>query len=252
MAFGISPYNAHSNAGMSPYSGAMSGLGFSPMGQTGQMGEMGQSSGLMTGMLQQNQMMTMMMQEMMTMLMMLMSNGAGGASSSAGGTSPVGSSDGGGTSGDGGVSGGGGTDATSSGAGAGAVDASQFAGGTAAGKTLAAAAQNEANAEHSTGFCYRGVSKALHSIGVDTHGESAYMAADQLAQNPKVKEVKIERDQLPSLPPGAIVVWAAGPGHKYGHISVALGGGKEASDHVQSQTKDLTGKGDSYRVFMPV
>lgn len=238
MAFGISPLNV--NTGMNPYAGGMSNIGFSPVGQVGQ------NSQLMTGMLQQNQMMMSMMQEMMMMLMLLMSNGGGLNSAAGGGTSAIGGGDGGGTSGGGGgVSGSGGASPN-------AVDASQFSGGTAAGKTLAAAAQNEANAENTTGYCFRGVSRALHSIGVDTHGEAAYMAADQLAQNPKVKEIKVDRDKLTSLPPGAIVVWAQGPGHQYGHISVALGNGKEASDHIQSQVKDLTGQGGSYRVFMPV
>jgi hypothetical protein len=194
--------------------------------------------------LQQNEAM---MMQMMMMMMSLMGSASQGSSPA------LGANYGGGSSAS---SGGAWTAPASSGAGsspgAGAVDASQFSGGTSAGRSLAAAAQNEANAEHSTGFCFRGVGRALAKIGVHTSGASAYMAADELAKNPKMKEIKVDRADLPKLPAGAVVVWAQGPGHADGHISVALGNGKEASDHIQSQTKDLTGKGDSFRVFMPV
>lgn len=77
------------------------------------------------------------------------------------------------------------------------------------------------------------------------------MAADQLAKNPKFREVQIPRDQLGKLPAGAIVVWAgdvASTGHAHGHISIATGDGKELSDRKRVQ---LTNYGKSFRVFLP-
>ncbi|MDQ7825293.1 MAG: hypothetical protein RDV48_21005 [Candidatus Eremiobacteraeota bacterium] len=98
--------------------------------------------------------------------------------------------------------------------------------------------------------CYAYVADALESAGIKVWGESAYMAADQLARNPKVREIKgIKADQLSSLPKGAIVVWNHGDGHPDGHISIALGNGKEVSDIVRTQ---LTDYGTSFRVFAPV
>lgn len=99
--------------------------------------------------------------------------------------------------------------------------------------------------------CYEWVAKALDRVGVHLQGRSAYMAADQLARNPKFREVKMSKDQLPSLSPGAIVVWAGSPrtaGHGHGHISIATGDGRELSDRYRKQ---LTNYGPSFRVFLP-
>lgn len=145
-------------------------------------------------------------------------------------------------------SGGGG--ASSSGAGAGAVDPSQFSGGTDTSRKLAAAAKAEAtNGDSNGGLCFRDAARALRTVGINTSGASAYMAADQLANNPKVKEIKVAQADLPKLPPGAIVVWDKGPGHPHGHISIAMGDGMEASDLMRKQ---ITNYGTSFRVFMPV
>jgi len=147
-------------------------------------------------------------------------------------------------------SGGAGGGSSSSGAGAGAVDPSQFSGGTDAGRKLAAAAKAEAtNGDSKGGLCFRDVSRALRTMGINTSGASAYMAADQLANNPKVKEIKVAQGDLAKLPPGAIVVWDKGPGHPHGHISISTGDGMEASDIMRKQ---ITNYGTSFRVFMPV
>ena len=45
-----------------------------------------------------------------------------------------------------------------------------------------------------------------------------------------------------------MVVWAAKPRHKYGHISVALGDGREASDVIRNQ---ISNYGSAFRVFQP-
>ncbi len=99
--------------------------------------------------------------------------------------------------------------------------------------------------------CYQWVANALDRVGVHLKGGSAYMAADQLARSPKFREVQMSRQQLTCLPPGAVVVWAGSPattGHGHGHISVAMGDGRELSDRPRKQ---LTNYGKSFRVFLP-
>lgn len=123
--------------------------------------------------------------------------------------------------------------------------------GTAAGKEMAQAAEAEATRRGTVGRCYAGVADALEKKGVNLTGASAYMAADQLANNPKFKEVKMSADQLPSLPAGAVVVWGKTDASPHGHISVALGDGREASDHVAKQMTSLRGA-TNCRVFLPV
>lgn len=99
------------------------------------------------------------------------------------------------------------------------------------------------------GHCYRAVGEVLRKFGIQTSGMSAYMAADQLAQSDKLKEVSgVSQDDLKKLPPGAVVVWNRGGGHEHGHISIALGDGREASDVMRQQ---ITNYGTSYRVFLP-
>lgn len=100
-------------------------------------------------------------------------------------------------------------------------------------------------------LCYQWVANALDRVGVHLQGGSAYMAADQLARNSKFKEVKVPKEQLSSLPAGAIVVWAGNPGgtgHGHGHISIATGDGNELSDRKRKQ---ITNYGQSFRVFLP-
>lgn len=123
--------------------------------------------------------------------------------------------------------------------------------GTASGKEMAKSAEAEATKRGTVGRCYAGVADALAKKGVNLTGASAYMAADQLANNPKFKEVKMSADQLPSLPAGAVVVWGKTGASPHGHISVALGDGREASDHVAPQMTSLR-SAKNCRVFMPV
>ena len=133
-------------------------------------------------------------------------------------------------------------------------------------------------------LCYRGVKAALLSNGVvlkgkDNGGAYAWQAADKLAQHPRFQEMRIERNlphgadmadlyragKLPAptfrdgrgklrpltqLPAGAIVVWDQNlkGGLKAGHISVALGDGREASDRFRPQFENLPA---GCRVFLP-
>jgi hypothetical protein len=123
--------------------------------------------------------------------------------------------------------------------------------GTPAGTRLATAARDVASSMNTTGWCYRGVKSAVaRATGVQLTGGSAYQAADQLARSDRFREVSVSPDQLRSLPPGAVVVWGRTDRSPHGHISVALGNGQEASDHIQTQMTSLRGA-QNYRVFVP-
>jgi peptidoglycan hydrolase-like protein with peptidoglycan-binding domain len=132
--------------------------------------------------------------------------------------------------------------------------------GTALGNRVDEAAERSARQLNSVGRCALGVNNALESLGIPGRGH-AYQKASQLASNGKFREVNIGSGELANLPPGAVVVWGRSAAKPYGHVSVALGGGREASDHVQRQ---ITGgrygtdfgsgpdpQGRQFRVFLP-
>lgn len=128
-----------------------------------------------------------------------------------------------------------------------------------AAQKIAQAALTSGGAMGTVGWCFRGVCNTLKATGLwngqtPVSGASAYMAADQLAARNDFKEVtsEISREDLKKLPAGAIVVWGqhSGKNGQHGHISVALGDGREASDHIQNQITNLYDS--KYRVFLPV
>ncbi|MFN8612330.1 MAG: hypothetical protein U0931_32590 [Vulcanimicrobiota bacterium] len=215
--------------------GAPAGLsqplaGLSPFGQPGAVDPMSQA------MLRTEMMMNQTLMQLMQLMVQLMANrgqqsaGAASAGSASASSSESGSSSAGGSSG-------------------GSSASAGMPGATATGSKLAEIARTEAsNGDSSGGLCYRDVGRDLAKVGINVSGASAYMAADQLARNPKVKEVKVSQADLPKLPAGAIVVWDKGAGHEHGHISIATGDGKEASDLMRNQ---ITNYGTSFRVFMP-
>lgn len=212
----------------------MPGAGVSPLGA---LGGPGAADPMTQMMLQTQTMMNQTLMQLMSLMMQLMANRGG--SGTGGGTSAVSSPSGGGSSSGGASSAGG----ASAGATAG------MPGATATGSKLAEIARAEAtNGDSKGGLCYRDVSRSLAKIGITATGASAYMAADQLAKNPKVKEMKVAQSELTKLPAGAIVVWNKGNGHEHGHISISTGDGKEASDLMRNQ---ITNYGTSFRVFMP-
>lgn len=101
---------------------------------------------------------------------------------------------------------------------------------------------------NTVGYCYSAVADAIESItGPFLWGSSAYMAADQLQNSSWFSEASI--GDLRQLPAGAVVVWGRGTS-PHGHISIALGDGREASDHVTSQMLYHYG-GAPARVFYP-
>lgn len=130
------------------------------------------------------------------------------------------------------------------------VGPGNFGGPSAFGNRLASDAQQIASSGVAGrgGNCKRGVRMALNRQGVNLDGLSAYQGADQLARNPRFREVQVPTNQLRSLPPGAIVVWNRKPGRPHGHISIALGNGREASDVIRNQ---ITNYGSQHRVFLP-
>ena len=116
------------------------------------------------------------------------------------------------------------------------------------GKKFAAQAEKTANQINTSGLCLKGVNDTMQAMGLPVHREAAaWMAVDDFQKNPKFKEVKIAKDQLKSLPAGAVVIWDKGAGLPYGHISVALGGGREASSKVREQLLLNT----NFHVFLP-
>jgi len=102
----------------------------------------------------------------------------------------------------------------------------------------------------STGKCYNAVKQAL-SDHIRLTGVPAHGAAGQLARSSAYREVTgLSPAQLRNLPAGAVVVWGKTGASPYGHISVALGNGREASDYTGPQMTSLRGH-TNFRVFMP-
>lgn len=185
--------------------------------------------------------------QLMAMLLQLMAGPAGSAAlgGSSAASSPAGSASTGSSSGTAGSSGGGSFNTP----GGVAADASQFQGGTPKSRELAAAALREStDGDSQGGWCSRDVGEALRAVGLGVARGDAWTKAAVLANDPRFRELKVAPNEIDRLPPGAIIVWDKGPGLPYGHISIALGDGREASDLLKKQMHLKT----SYRVFMPI
>lgn len=116
------------------------------------------------------------------------------------------------------------------------------------GNRLADEAYYEASRRGTVGWCYNAVADAVERItGRFLWGSHAYQAADQFAGNSHFYEVWSY--DIYNLPAGAVVVWGKGTSRS-GHISVALGDGREASDHITQQMTYHYG-GAPARVFYP-
>ena len=128
-----------------------------------------------------------------------------------------------------------------------------YLGATNEGERLAQLARVTGGANGTRGKCLKGVNDTLQrAYGFRLSYPSAYMAKQSLDRmTDRFQDVTNQyqpASRLSSLPPGAIVVWNQKPGHPHGHISISLGNGQEASDHIQKQ---ITGYGSSYTVYMP-
>jgi hypothetical protein len=110
---------------------------------------------------------------------------------------------------------------------------------------LARAAETNALKVHTRKRCYTEVANTLDRFGVYLSGGSAYMAAPQLAASSRFREVSPNR-----LEPGAVLVFGRSYNHPHGHITVFLGNGMEASDHVQPLVN--FGAYGGVRVFIPL
>ena len=119
-----------------------------------------------------------------------------------------------------------------------------------AGQRLADDAEREARSRGTVGSCYNAVADVIdRQSGKFLTGRHAYMAADQLAARKDLFR-EVPAQDLSRLPAGAVVVWGQGNSES-GHISIALGDGREASDHVDRQMQRHYG-GASARVFLPI
>lgn len=121
------------------------------------------------------------------------------------------------------------------------------------GRKLAEAVVSSINTNGSTtGWCLRGVNRAMSKIyGYGFAFGSAYQALGALQNDSNFVEITSQYPtpaDLKKLPAGAIVVWGKNGAHPHGHISIALGDGREASDHIANQ---YTNCGNGYHIFMP-
>ena len=123
-----------------------------------------------------------------------------------------------------------------------------------------ALAQNALSVRGTTGWCLAGVNDSLQETGYFGKRLSfsgAYEAIEALQGKvagyediaSQFQEVSVSREELKTLPAGAIVVWDQSPGNEWGHISIALGDGRESSDHITTQ---MTDRDAEYHVFIPV
>jgi len=128
------------------------------------------------------------------------------------------------------------------------------------GKKIADAVYSYAYGRTGNHQCLGGVKKGYNkAFGTNPFTDigAGYQAAGVLAKNKNYREVTgIGINDLQYLPAGAVVSWSNSPGgsspaSKYGHCSVALGNGDEASDNVRKQYRHV-GENGKPRVFIPI
>ena len=122
------------------------------------------------------------------------------------------------------------------------------------GDLLGAMAKKMVHKYSSHGEAYKAVKEAIFStMGIRLAGSKPVDAIPQLMADPEFRyypEIKKGHDLIP-LPAGAVVVWGATENDPEGHISIALGDGTEASDHMKPQLTSRHGR-VNISVFMPV
>ena len=118
------------------------------------------------------------------------------------------------------------------------------------GQAIASDAAREARGRQTVGWCYNAVADTIdRQTEPFLRGSHAYQSADQLARRTDLFR-EAPATNLDKLPAGAVVVWGKGTSRS-GHISIALGDGREASDHIAPQMMRHYG-GAPARVFLPV
>jgi len=97
--------------------------------------------------------------------------------------------------------------------------------------------------------------KKMTGIAITGH---AYQVKQQMDRNKLYRQVQVTDEEMKNLPPGYVVVHdrnlsytGPGLGGKYGHVSMSLGNGMEASDHIQKQMVNHYAGGKRY-VYMPI
>lgn len=107
------------------------------------------------------------------------------------------------------------------------------------------------------GKCAQAFNDATISLGMASERGHAYQKIAQLDKNKNFEDITSQyktAEDLKNLPRGAVVVWDKSAEKEYGHVSVALGDGREISDHVQNQIIGADSKGrryGAYHVYMP-
>ena len=107
------------------------------------------------------------------------------------------------------------------------------------------------------GKCAQAFNDATISLGMASERGHAYQKIAQLDKNKNFEDITSQyktAEDLKNLPRGAVVVWDKSAEKEYGHVSVALGDGREISDHVQNQITGADSKGrryGAYHVYMP-
>ena len=101
-------------------------------------------------------------------------------------------------------------------------------------QALADAAEKVAQNMNCGGLCFRGVKRAFNQTGMgQMSGGSAYMAKDQLDENPNFVKVSTDIQNNDVAPDGSVVVFGKSALHPHGHIGV-LKGGKDCSSKVRN------------------
>ncbi len=138
-----------------------------------------------------------------------------------------------------------------------------------AGQSLAAHGASVAASTGTTGWCLKGVNNALErQYGDRLNYAGAYQSLGEMRSETGLgqyfEEVNVPREDLASLPAGAIVIWdnnyddngnlvggsnVSSAGKEWGHISIADGQGNELSDHRNSQ---MVNRDADFYVFIPV
>ncbi len=129
---------------------------------------------------------------------------------------------------------------------------------TSFGARFATIASSVAKSMGTVNNCAYGFETSFEKMtGIAMRGHAFELKA-QMDKNKKFRRVEVSDAQMANLPAGTVVIHdrnlnyrGKGLGGQYGHVSVALGNGMEASDHIQKQMVRHYAGGARY-VYIPV